>query len=163
MSIYPNYKELASALYVLNKHAKTKRDDKNHARYCEGEWSGSDADDVSETSSDEYQAQLDKIYNLKNRIMNKLIANKSMKLVGWHKSHNGYYGTTYWVLYSFCGISFHHIGDSSIEGNCKKLSKLDYSISADCDTKKSKGLTVCQAIRILKSYEQLDKNIVFVV
>lgn len=149
-NIYPNFKQLASALYVLNKHAKTKRDAKNYARYCEGEWS--DSDDVSDKCSGEYQAQMDKVYNLKNKVMEGLIANKSMRFVGWHKSHNHHYGTTYWVLYSFCGISFHYIGNKSIETQCKKLSKLDYTISPDCDTKKSRGLSVCQAIKILESY-----------
>ena len=147
-----NHKTLASALYVLNKHGKSKRDQKNYARICEKGWDsdyycGEVNDGISCYEAEEH---LEKIYELKNKVMAKLIESKSMKYLGFTKTWNGFYGTSYWGCYSFCKISF-HVQVKKPKG--KKLKTLgEQTIEAKVDIVKSRNMRTAQAIRVLTNF-----------
>jgi len=151
-----DHKTIASALYVLNKHAKEKRNQKNFARICEKGW---DSDYYSGEVNDgiscyEAEKHLEKIYNLKNKVMDKLIKSKSMKYLGFTKTWNGFYKTSYWACYSFCKISFHLQIE---EPKGKKLKTIGgQTIEAEIDIAKSRNITTHQAISILSNFISLE-------
>jgi hypothetical protein len=96
------------------------------------------------------QEHCDRLYSLKNKVLNKLIQDKSIKYLGYTKTWNGYYGTSYWGCYSFCGKSY-HIQTEKPQG--RKLRPLESGvISSYIDKNKAKGLKVFQAIKILENF-----------
>lgn len=142
-------KKIAKALYVLNKHAKSKRDQKNFARMCESEFNFAFEPEENEgISSYKAQEHIDSIYVLKNKVMEKLEKNHCLKYLGYTRTWNSYYGTSFFGCWKFCKISFH----SQInKPRGKKLKRLR-EIPAERILEKGGKMPVYQAIKILKDF-----------
>ena len=139
-------REIAKALYRINKYAKQLRDQKNFARMCEDNTFELEENDG--ISSYEAQEHIDKIYELKNKVMEKLVENKCMKYLGYTRTWNSYYGISFWGCWKMCNISFHM---QITEPKGKKLKRLG-EITSERNLEKSGKLPVYQAIKILEKY-----------
>ena len=143
-------KQIAQALYTINKHAKTQRDNANYVRFLQREFEYSYTQELKAVGLKNYNYgwYAERVYDLKNKVMNKLIANNSMRYLGYTKTWNGYYGTTFWKCYKFCGLSF-HIKAEEVTG--KKLKPLPV-INSELDQNKNGNMSIKTAIRILEEY-----------
>lgn len=124
---------LCEALYIINKSAKISRDTKkiNYGRGNYGVVSGAKTREV-------------KLYDLKNKVMDKLIKNNVLKIKGYHKQ-----GETYLKLYGYGNYTFHNIScKADIEG-LKNLGNIDL-ISSEYKIKPNMKFT--EATNLLNRY-----------
>lgn len=124
---------LCEALYIINKSAKISRDTKkiNYEMRNYGVVSGAKTREV-------------KLYDLKNKVMDKLIKNNVLKIKGYHKQ-----GETYLKLYGYGNYTFHNIScKADIEG-LKNLGNIDL-ISSEYKIKPNMKFT--EATNLLNRY-----------
>lgn len=109
-----NPKNICEALYVINKSAKISRDTKklNYGRGNYGVVSGAKTRET-------------KLYELKNKVMDKLIKNNILKLLGYHMQ-----GETYLKLYKYDNYTFHNISNAKEVEGLENLGNIDL-ISAE--------------------------------
>lgn len=142
-----DYYELSSALYYLNKKAKQYRD----ASYEDYNY-----DYSAEEYNKLYEAKekKEKIYEIKNLVLEKLRKQKSLKYLGYHKTYNRYHGKTYWGCYKFCKISFHFQIPQPMG---KKMKNLKEPISSEINWSKTGSVTTNKkALKIINKFLKTD-------
>ena len=136
--VEPTDSNLVEALYLVNKSAKVSRDTKQKA-YAEGDHSVCHA----------AKTRAEKLYDLKDRAMKKLVDEGKMSFVGVQGQKIGDTRVCYLDKYAMCGFSFHvpHVGAVN---EAEILSVIEGTISAE-KTRKV-GLTFSEAKYLLERY-----------
>ena len=136
--VEPTDTNLVSALYLINKSAKVSRDTKWKA-YAEGKHGVCHA----------AKTRAEKLYNLKDRAVKKLVEEGKMRFVGVHDQKMGGLHVNYLDKYEMAGFSFHvpHTGEVS---KGEVIGVIDGEISAE-KTRKV-GLTFNEAKYLLEKY-----------
>ena len=137
--IEPNPDNVCEALYIINKSAKKSRDTKNNNYRVDFR-----VLNVAKTRQE-------KLYNLKNKVMDKLIKEGILKLMGYH-IQNGY-NTTYLKLYKYESdtntYTFHTISSKAeVEGleNLGIIGEISAEVSGE------KKIKFNEAILLLENF-----------
>lgn len=143
--IEPNPNNVCEALYIINKSAKKSRDTKNN-NYR-----------VDFRVLNAAKTREEKLYNLKNKVMDKLIKEGTLKLMGYH-IQNGY-NTTYLKLYKYESdtntYTFHMISNKAeVEGleNLGIIGEISAEVSGE------KKIKFNEAVRLLENFLKIDKE-----
>ena len=148
-----NYKELAQALYFLNKKAKEYRDVDNNTY-----------SDLSSRSDFERaikaREKKEKIYEIKDRVLRKLNKQKSLKIVGYTKTYTKTFGVSCWLYVKFNGNGFHCQPFDNIKlTKIKKMKNLNSSIGSKVESTKAGSIqTEQQALEIVNTFLKTDYN-----
>ena len=136
--VEPTDTNLVEALYLVNKSAKVSRDTKQKA-YAEGDHNVCHA----------AKTRAEKLYDLKDRAMKKLVDEGKMSFVGVQSQRIGDTRVCYLDKYEMEGFSFHvpHVGQVN---EAEILSVIEGEISSE-KTRKV-GLTFSEAKYLLETY-----------
>lgn len=133
---------LCKSLYVINKSAKKSRDTKNY-NYFQRNFG------IVNSSKTRQQ----KLYDLKNSVMDKLIKNNELKLEGYHKQFDNLL-----LYYTYKDYGFHMIADPE---HIKRIK--EYTLLGDIDDKISAEVTrdidikFNDAVNLLKKYIEIKE------
>ena len=126
-------KNLAEALYIINKSAKVSRDTKSEMYMC----GNHKVCHAAKTRSNN-------LYDLKDMVIQKLITENRINLIGYHHS-----GLGYLALYELSGFTFHiPCYRNDVDGDF--LGDFDKIVSATRTRKTS--INYSQAVHLLKNY-----------
>ncbi|GGK33125.1 hypothetical protein GCM10010965_27460 [Caldalkalibacillus thermarum] len=128
---------IAEALYLINKSAKKSRDTKVES-YFEGRHHI-----VKRAKTRQY-----KLYDLKNRVMDKLIREGKAVLKGYHVQSNDSHENTYLKLYQVSQYSFHMLATKDEVEGLEFLGNIERVSSEKVKT----SLKFHEAVRLLERY-----------